>query len=81
MAAATRYDPSSLALTRLYPSVAGAAGYGPAVQQLFEEYVDMLNPSKMLHDTSHGVAHHLQTTDPPLASPFWQLDAEKLAAA
>ena len=41
----------------------------------------MLNPSKRLPDTSHGVLHHLRTSGPPISSPFRRLDAEKLAAA
>jgi len=58
-----------------------AAGYSQAISQLLEEFVDVLNPSKKLPATSHGVEHHLQTSGPPLASPFRRLDAEKLAAA
>ncbi len=41
----------------------------------------MVNPSKVLPQTSHGVEHHLETRGPPIASPFRRLDAEKLAAA
>ena len=63
------------------PRRAPAAGYGPAVQRLLEEFEDVLNPSKRLPDTSHGVLHHLQTSGPPISSLFRRLDAEKLAAA
>ena len=41
----------------------------------------MVNASKVLPSTSHGVEHFLQTTGPPIASPFRRLDAEKLASA
>ncbi len=42
---------------------------------------DVVNPSKVLPQTSHGVEHHLETRGPPIASPFRRLDTEKLAAA
>jgi hypothetical protein len=50
-------------------------------QLLLQRYQDVVNPSKVLPASSHGVVHHLRTTGPPIASPFRRLDAEKLAAA
>jgi Reverse transcriptase (RNA-dependent DNA polymerase) len=51
------------------------------VQQLLERFQDVVNPSKQLPSTSHGVVHHLEMEGPPIASPFRRLDTEKLAAA
>jgi hypothetical protein len=50
-------------------------------QLLLQWYKVVLNPSKVLPNTSTRVEHHLQTRFPPIASPFCQLDAQKLAAA
>ncbi len=50
-------------------------------QLLLQRFEHMVNPSKVLPQTSHGVEHHLETRGPPIASPFRRLDAEKLAAA
>jgi hypothetical protein len=35
----------------------------------------VVNPSKVLPQTSHGVEHHLETRGPLVTSPFRQLDA------
>ena len=45
------------------------------------QFPAVLNPSKRLPPTSHGVQHHLQTQGPPVASPFRQLNPKKLADA
>jgi hypothetical protein len=50
-------------------------------QLLLQCFEDVVNPSKVLPQTSHGVEHHLDTRGPPIASPFHLLDTEKLAAA
>jgi hypothetical protein len=50
-------------------------------QLLLQRNEDVVNPSKVLPQTSHGVEHHLETRGPPVASPFRRLDAQKLAAA
>ncbi len=50
-------------------------------QLLLQRFEDVVNPSKVLPQTSHGVEHHLETRGPPIASPFRPLDTEKLAAA
>ncbi len=50
-------------------------------QLLLQCLEDVVNPSKVLPQTSHGVEHHLETRGPPIASPFRRLDTEKLAAA
>jgi transposase InsO family protein len=63
------------------PGVGGSDGVPSSVQELLQRYQDVINPSKVLPETSHGVVHHLLTTGPPIASPFRRLDAEKLAAA
>jgi hypothetical protein len=47
---------------------------------LLQRYQDVVNPSKVLLASSHGVLHYLKTTGLPIASPFRRLDAEKLAA-
>jgi hypothetical protein len=49
-------------------------------QLLLQRFEDVVNPSKVLPQVSHGVEHHhLETRGPPI-SPRW-LDTEKLAAA
>jgi hypothetical protein len=48
--------------------------------QLLDRFLDVVNPSKRLPATSHGVEHHLQTSGLPIASPFHRLDLEKLMA-
>jgi hypothetical protein len=78
------------------PSAAVAAGQRNAVfavrpistgklplffQLLLQCFEDVVNPSKVLPQTSHGVEHHLETRGLPIASPFRRLDTEKLAAA
>jgi hypothetical protein len=50
-------------------------------QLLLQRFEDVVNPSKVLPQTSHGVEHHLETRGPPIASPFRRLDPEKLAVA
>jgi len=50
-------------------------------QALLRQFPDVVAPDKQLPPTSHGVLHFLQTTGPPVSSPFRRLDAEKLAAA
>ncbi len=50
-------------------------------QLLLQRFEDVVNPSKVLPQTSHGVAHHLETRGLAIASPFRRLDMEKLAAA
>ncbi len=50
-------------------------------QLLLQRLKDVVNPSKVLPQISHGVEHHLETRGPPIASPFRRLDTEKLAAA
>jgi hypothetical protein len=63
-------------------SAATATGELPLFfQLLLQRFEDVVNPSKVLPQTSHGVEHHLETRGPPIASPFRRLDAEKLAAA
>jgi hypothetical protein len=47
-------------------------------QLLLQRFQDVVNPSKVLPQTSHGVEHNLETRGPPIASPFRQLDTEKL---
>jgi hypothetical protein len=51
------------------------------VDQLWAEFPQVVNASKLLPQTSHGVTHHLRTSGPPISSPFRRLDSEKLAAA
>jgi hypothetical protein len=41
----------------------------------------VVNTSKVLPTSTHGVFHYLQTEGPPIASPIQRLDAKKLAAA
>jgi hypothetical protein len=48
-------------------------------QLLLLRYEDVVNPSKVLPQISHGVEHHLETRGPPIASPFRRLDGQKLA--
>ncbi len=50
-------------------------------QLLLQRFEDVVNPSKVLPQTSHGVEHNLETRGPPIASPFRRLDTEMLAAA
>ena len=50
-------------------------------QLLLQRFQDVVNPSKVLPPSCHGVEHHLRTEGPPIASPFRRLDAAKLAAA
>ncbi len=50
-------------------------------QLLLQRFEDVVNPSKVLPQTSHGVEHHLETRGPPIASPFRWLNTEKLVAA
>ncbi len=47
---------------------------------LLQRYEDVVIPSKVLPQTSHGVEHHLETRGLPIASPFSRLDGQKLAA-
>jgi hypothetical protein len=49
-------------------------------QILLQRFEDVVNPSKALPQTSHGVEHHLETRGPPIASAFRRLDTQKLAA-
>ncbi len=42
-------------------------------QLLLQRFKDVVNPSKVLPQTSHGVEHHLETRGPPIASPFRRL--------
>jgi hypothetical protein len=62
------------------PQVA-TCGPPSSFQSLLESFPDVVNPSKKLPVTSHGVCHHIVTTGPPVAAKFWRLDGEKLAAA
>jgi hypothetical protein len=48
-------------------------------QLLLQRYQDVVNPSKALPVSSHGVVHYLRTTGPPIASPFHRLDADAKA--
>ncbi len=50
-------------------------------QLLLQWFEDVVNPSKVLLQTSHGVEHHLETRGPPIASLFRRLDTQKLVAA
>jgi hypothetical protein len=50
-------------------------------QLLLQGFEDVVNPPKVLPQTSHGVEHHLETRGWPIASLFRRLDAQKLAAA
>ncbi len=43
--------------------------------------MDLLNPSKKLPASSHGVEPFLETRVPLLRQPFLRLNAEKLEAA
>jgi transposase InsO family protein len=52
-----------------------------SVQRILSDFSEVVNPSQVLPASSHGVEHFLQTTGPPIASPFRRLDAEKLAIA
>jgi hypothetical protein len=64
------------------PSSPPAVQPGPdSIQQLLGDFQDVVNQSQRLPASSHGVEHFLQTTGPPIASPFRRLDAEKLAIA
>jgi hypothetical protein len=45
---------------------------------LLQQFEDVVNPSKVQPQTSHGVEHHLETRGPPITSPFRRLDAQKL---
>ena len=62
-------------------TLAATCGTQAEVQAVLEEFADVVNTSKVLPSTSHGVEHFLRTTGPPIASPFQRLDAEKLASA
>jgi hypothetical protein len=53
----------------------------PTFQRLLEEFVDVMNPSKNLSATSHGVGQLLETRGRPLRQPVRRLNAEKLEAA
>ena len=48
--------------------------------QLLAEFPDVCNPSKLLPPAKHAVQHVIETGR-PVASKYWHLDAEKLAAA
>ncbi len=50
-------------------------------QLLLQPYEDVVNPSNVLPQTSHGVDHHLETRGPLVTLLFRRLDAQKLAAA
>jgi hypothetical protein len=50
------------------PGVGGAAQRVQSIQQLLTAFPDVLNPSKRLPATKHGVVHHLRTQGPPIAS-------------
>jgi hypothetical protein len=50
-------------------------------QILLQRYQDVVNPSKVLPASSHGVVHHLRIPGPPIALPFRRLNAEKLMSA
>jgi len=52
-----------------------------SIGEIIATFQDVLNPKGDLQRTSDDVAHHLQTRGPPIASKFWRLDSEKLAAA
>jgi hypothetical protein len=58
-----------------------ASNFLSIVVAMFSGYQDVVNLSKVMPASSHGVVHNLRTTGPPIASPFRRLDAEKLAAA
>jgi hypothetical protein len=76
---------SSSTVTGCRPRAAGGGRLASQLpiffQLLLQRYQDVVNLSKVLLASSHGVVHHLRTTGPPIASPFRRLDAEKLAAA
>jgi hypothetical protein len=75
-------EPAAAAATAPAPAAAPAAISSPtSFQALLAQFPAVLNPSKRLPPTSHGVQHHLLTQGPPVASPFRRLDPEKLAAA
>jgi hypothetical protein len=76
-AAAVKAPPGSAAAV---PQVA-TCGPPSSFQSLLESFPDVVNPSKKLPVTSHGVCHHIVTTGPPVAAKFRRLDREKLAAA
>ena len=52
-----------------------------AVSELLQEFVDVVNPSKQLPVTVHGVQHFIKTSGPPLAARFRRLEGDKLQAA
>ena len=52
-----------------------------AFKQLIEQFPGVVNPSKVLPASTHGVQHHIVTKGPPVSSKFRRLDGEKLAAA
>ncbi len=58
----------------------GSAAAVPQVATCGPPFPDVVNPSKKLPVTSHGVRHHIVTTGPPVAAKFRRLDGEKLAA-
>jgi len=66
------------AVSALSPALAGKLPL--FFQLLLQRYKDVVNPSKILPQTSHRVEHHLETKGPPIPSPFCRLDAQKLAA-
>jgi hypothetical protein len=76
-AAAVKAPPGSAAAV---PQVA-TCGPPSSFKSLLERFPDVVNPSKKLPATSHGVCHHIVTTGPPVAAKFRRLDGEKLAAA
>ena len=51
------------------------------IAQLLAEFPDVCNPSKLLPPAKHAVQHVIETSGRPVASKYWNLDAEKLAAA
>jgi len=62
-------------------AAAAASDAAGAFRALLAQFPGVVNPSKRLPPTSHGVEHHLSTAGPPISSKFRRLDAVKLAAA
>ena len=52
-----------------------------SIGEIIATFQDVLNPKGDLQRTSDDVANHLQKRGSPIASKFWRLDSEKLAAA
>ena len=52
-----------------------------SISKILDQFSEVLNPQGELRQTTCKVKHFLSTRGPPVASAFWGLDTEKLAAA